>query len=256
MPRALLASHQRALLALHQRALASKASTQSYPTLHRTPPPPPLLTPLCSPPPPLLALSPILIPPPRPPHKTTCICTLTCRRKTFPVLFHLSTRTLALAPSSRTLSPSHLAHSSHTRAFHQPIQKTLQAPGPYDHTLCLPRTDFPMRADAARREPSIQANCFTGLYDWQAARPGPLYILHDGPPFANGRPHMGHAVNKVPFSSPPPLPLPFLLSFSWQFLFPRFCTLVFASGPTHSYGDSAASTLHVYLLKHNCWFAW
>ncbi len=68
----------------------------------------------------------------------------------------------------------------------------------FDKTLQLPKTGLSMRANAQIREPKIQANCFTGLYEWQASKPDrPLFILHDGPPFANGKPHMGHALNKI-----------------------------------------------------------
>ncbi|EDQ89230.1 uncharacterized protein MONBRDRAFT_32431 [Monosiga brevicollis MX1] len=75
----------------------------------------------------------------------------------------------------------------------------------YDHTLRLPRTAFPMRLNAAQVEPRIQQECLTGLYPQLRDRPadsssedGPAaFILHDGPPFANGDLHMGHVLNKV-----------------------------------------------------------
>ncbi len=70
----------------------------------------------------------------------------------------------------------------------------------YKDTLNLPDTPFPMRGDLAKREPQMVAN-------WQAqqryrkiraAKQGkPKFILHDGPPYANGDIHIGHAVNKV-----------------------------------------------------------
>ena len=70
----------------------------------------------------------------------------------------------------------------------------------YKHTLNLPQTDFPMKANLAQREP-------TRLAHWQemqlyqqirAARAGATpFVLHDGPPYANGEIHIGHAVNKV-----------------------------------------------------------
>ena len=70
----------------------------------------------------------------------------------------------------------------------------------YKDTLNLPATDFPMRADAARREPERLARWeeydLYGLI--RAARAGrPTFILHDGPPYANGNIHMGHALNKT-----------------------------------------------------------
>lgn len=46
----------------------------------------------------------------------------------------------------------------------------------------------------------FQERGFASLYNWQRDHiKGPEYILHDGPPYANGVPHMGHAINKVDF---------------------------------------------------------
>ncbi len=70
----------------------------------------------------------------------------------------------------------------------------------YKHTLNLPTTDFPMKADLPKREPGM-------LQRWDeeqvyqriraARRNAPKFVLHDGPPYANGNIHIGHAVNKV-----------------------------------------------------------
>jgi isoleucyl-tRNA synthetase len=70
----------------------------------------------------------------------------------------------------------------------------------YKQTVFLPRTDFPMKADLARREPLLLAR-------WQAmdlyarlraaAAGRPKFVLHDGPPYANGHLHIGHALNKI-----------------------------------------------------------
>jgi isoleucyl-tRNA synthetase len=70
----------------------------------------------------------------------------------------------------------------------------------YKDTLNLPQTAFPMKADLAKREPEV-------LHRWReldlyhrqrAERAGrPRFVLHDGPPYANGVIHIGHAVNKV-----------------------------------------------------------
>jgi isoleucyl-tRNA synthetase len=70
----------------------------------------------------------------------------------------------------------------------------------YKNTLNLPRTDFPMKADLVAREPQRLARWRQSrLYDRiQAARTGaPRFVLHDGPPFANGDVHIGTARNKV-----------------------------------------------------------
>ncbi|HEY0043263.1 MAG TPA: class I tRNA ligase family protein, partial [Allosphingosinicella sp.] len=70
----------------------------------------------------------------------------------------------------------------------------------YRDTVFLPKTDFPMKAGLAQKEPAILARwAETGLYkrlrEERAGRE--RFILHDGPPYANGDIHMGHAMNKI-----------------------------------------------------------
>lgn len=70
----------------------------------------------------------------------------------------------------------------------------------YKETLLMPKTDFPMRGNLPKKEPEMQAR-------WQEldiykkvqerTKDRPLYVLHDGPPYANGNLHMGHALNKI-----------------------------------------------------------
>jgi isoleucyl-tRNA synthetase len=70
----------------------------------------------------------------------------------------------------------------------------------YSETLFLPKTDFPMRAGLPQKEPEILARWLKlGLYERlrEAARGKPKFILHDGPPYANGNIHIGHALNKI-----------------------------------------------------------
>ena len=70
----------------------------------------------------------------------------------------------------------------------------------YKDTLNLPKTDFPMKAGLTAREPEILGKWEKGrLYEriQESRRNAPLYVLHDGPPFANGDVHMGTALNKV-----------------------------------------------------------
>ncbi len=70
----------------------------------------------------------------------------------------------------------------------------------YRSTLNLPDTPFPMRGDLPKREPGwVKAWDEQGLYKkLRAARKGqPLFVLHDGPPYANGQIHIGHAANKI-----------------------------------------------------------
>jgi len=73
-------------------------------------------------------------------------------------------------------------------------------PRDYKATVFLPRTDFPMRAGLPKREPEILArweemDLFGELRRQSAGRK--KFVLHDGPPYANGHLHMGHALNKT-----------------------------------------------------------
>ncbi|AHE97081.1 isoleucine--tRNA ligase [Thioalkalivibrio paradoxus] len=73
-------------------------------------------------------------------------------------------------------------------------------PNPYKHTLNLPETPFPMRAGLAQREPGwlrdwAEAGRYQRLREHCAGRP--RFVLADGPPYANGSIHVGHAVNKI-----------------------------------------------------------
>ncbi len=70
----------------------------------------------------------------------------------------------------------------------------------YKDTLNLPKTDFPMRANLPEREPQIlrqweEERLYRKLREARADRE--MWILHDGPPYANGHIHMGHALNKI-----------------------------------------------------------
>lgn len=70
----------------------------------------------------------------------------------------------------------------------------------YKDTLHLPETTFPMKAELAKREPAMLAHweaedIYTQIQN--ARKDAPKFILHDGPPYANGDIHVGHAVNKI-----------------------------------------------------------
>lgn len=70
----------------------------------------------------------------------------------------------------------------------------------YKHTLNLPKTDFPMKADLPNREPKIlkhwqDMDIYGKIRDIRKGKN--KFILHDGPPYANGNIHMGHALNKI-----------------------------------------------------------
>ena len=80
------------------------------------------------------------------------------------------------------------------------VRALFQMSANYKDTLLLPKTDFPMKADLVKREPERLAKWeAAGLYrQILDARIGaPLFVLHDGPPFANGDVHMGTALNKI-----------------------------------------------------------
>jgi isoleucyl-tRNA synthetase len=70
----------------------------------------------------------------------------------------------------------------------------------YSKTLFLPQTEFPMRAGLPQREPEILKNWNEiGLYERlrKGSAGRPKFVLHDGPPYANGNIHIGHALNKI-----------------------------------------------------------
>lgn len=70
----------------------------------------------------------------------------------------------------------------------------------YKDTLLMPKTAFPMRGNLPQREPKIQAGwAEMDIYKKVQKRTEgrPLFVLHDGPPYANGNIHIGHAMNKI-----------------------------------------------------------
>ncbi|MFD2174627.1 isoleucine--tRNA ligase [Rhodobacter lacus] len=69
----------------------------------------------------------------------------------------------------------------------------------YRETVFLPETEFPMRANLPKREPEwLERWARIGIYDRLREKEGrPSFVLHDGPPYANGHLHIGHALNKI-----------------------------------------------------------
>ena len=70
----------------------------------------------------------------------------------------------------------------------------------YSKTLNLPQTDFPMRGNLPKKEPEIlefweQKGVYRQIQEQAKGRP--KFVLHDGPPYANGHIHLGHTLNKV-----------------------------------------------------------
>jgi isoleucyl-tRNA synthetase len=85
--------------------------------------------------------------------------------------------------------------------MNEPTRAAKKAEGPdYSKTLFLPQTDFPMRAGLPQKEPEIlrhwaEIDLYRRLREAAAGRP--KFVLHDGPPYANGNIHIGHALNKI-----------------------------------------------------------
>ena len=77
--------------------------------------------------------------------------------------------------------------------------KSVTESGRYKNTVRLPQTKFDMRANAVKREPELQSFwAQEQVYEkLSLINPGELFILHDGPPYANGDLHIGHALNKI-----------------------------------------------------------
>ena len=70
----------------------------------------------------------------------------------------------------------------------------------YKHTLNLPKTEFPMRGNLAKREPEMldkwrEQNLYARIRE--ARKDAPKFVLHDGPPYTSGHIHYGHILNKV-----------------------------------------------------------
>ena len=78
-----------------------------------------------------------------------------------------------------------------------------KAQSTYTNTILLPKTSFPQRVEGNKRinldKSIVNSTEYQNFYDWQQKNLSncPKYILHDGPPYANGDPHIGHAVNKI-----------------------------------------------------------
>jgi isoleucyl-tRNA synthetase len=84
--------------------------------------------------------------------------------------------------------------------MNEPTQKSAPSGRDYSETLFLPQTEFPMRAGLPQREPLLlqrwnAMRLYERLREVQKGRP--RFVLHDGPPYANGNIHIGHALNKI-----------------------------------------------------------
>jgi isoleucyl-tRNA synthetase len=86
------------------------------------------------------------------------------------------------------------------KSAEKPAENASEKARDYSETLFLPKTDFPMRAGLPQKEPEILArwkklDLYRRLRESAAGRP--RFVLHDGPPYANGNIHIGHALNKI-----------------------------------------------------------
>src|SRR3984893_16725352 len=80
------------------------------------------------------------------------------------------------------------------------LGETNRVPLDLKQTLNLPKTDFPMKANLPQNEPKwLERWAKEGLYGQirSARRNAPVFTMHDGPPYANGRIHLGTALNKI-----------------------------------------------------------
>ncbi|KAJ8658278.1 isoleucine-tRNA ligase [Lichtheimia ornata] len=102
------------------------------------------------------------------------------------------------ASLSRSWRGSARSASATTRSLSSTATLLAKPKNPYTDTLLLPKTPFPLRANAVSREHLFKDRCTSELYEWQLKNnPKELFVLHDGPPYANGDVHLGHALNKI-----------------------------------------------------------
>ncbi|GAA5868985.1 hypothetical protein JCM8547_003242 [Rhodosporidiobolus lusitaniae] len=119
------------------------------------------------------------------------------------MLVHRPLAPSTLLPTSRRLfTSSSLLFASPTSTPKKAKGKGKKRKDPLEHfyseSLNLPKTSFPLRAEASKREKLFWQRTTDGLYEWQAKQEDRLlWVLHDGPPYANGHLHCGHALNKI-----------------------------------------------------------
>ncbi|KAG8758951.1 isoleucine-tRNA ligase [Ceratobasidium sp. 428] len=102
--------------------------------------------------------------------------------------------TLRIARACYNVSPP-----GYTRRLSVSTCQRKQDKNTFAETLLLPKTSFPLWADPLRREAPYRSKTTEELYKWQwESRAGnETFVLHDGPPYANGSLHCGHALNKI-----------------------------------------------------------
>lgn len=137
-------------------------------------------------------------------HHTAAVTSVRAQAACSHTALQSSNRGAGVATACRALSTA--APSAATAAVAKPAKAAggSGSANPYTHTMLLPRTSFPQHVRSiAEHERDISARfCGPNLYRWQEDARGHYdrahtFVLHDGPPFANGRLHMGHFMNKV-----------------------------------------------------------
>ncbi|CAN1857619.1 Isoleucine--tRNA ligase, chloroplastic/mitochondrial [Linum perenne] len=113
--------------------------------------------------------------------------------------YFLNTRYFSTCQPEDFTSSSKRRSRGPVMAAKKASQGEKQEEGRYKHTVDLPKTTFGMRANSLVREPEIQklwddSDVFKKVTDKNS---GENFVLHDGPPYANGDLHMGHALNKI-----------------------------------------------------------
>ena len=102
------------------------------------------------------------------------------------------------SPAARARAPARVA-AGPVAAQGKGGKKKKKDDSPYSASVSLPVTDFSQRANAVTREPELQRFWEEAkVYERLAAEnAGDVFVLHDGPPYANGDLHIGHALNKI-----------------------------------------------------------
>ncbi|KAG8847241.1 isoleucine-tRNA ligase [Serendipita sp. 411] len=114
-------------------------------------------------------------------------------------------RHLSTSPRSRSLKMDNPDDKSmkekrheRSRAKHQENNEKTGGDKAYASTLLLPRTKFPVWNEPPVTRKQYHERTTQELYEWQAKNlEEPAFVLHDGPPYANGNLHAGHALNKI-----------------------------------------------------------
>jgi len=123
-----------------------------------------------------------------------------------PLAFRASPNVSNTAIRRGNLAPAHLTHTSRSLSVVAAEGgkggkkgKGKKEDNVYGHTVLLPKTDFEMRANSVTKEPAIQQWWADNkIYEQIAERTdAEMFTLHDGPPYANGDLHIGHALNKI-----------------------------------------------------------